>query len=418
MRASLQESIQDGLRRVSIMKKLAESCQRFVGRDDHGPSLEVAIVDHPIQHVGSVRGVALVALLGGPPRRWLPSPRGLEPWRRPRPGMLSSSVRPGPRGVRPFSFSGWGSTGRDKHRLAAARVCRTRWVDEAQAAFGVLEDPDGGQQLVRLTPNPTNPVAEWDISPVETAEPLRNPLVAPARPVVGPAGLLLFSAEDTVGNRDVYALETATGGLRRLTTSEGDDRQPSIDPEGRTVVFMSYRTGAGDLYRMNVDGSGLTRLTNHPLQDSRPWVRGDTVLFVRGRGEGDEDGNMELMLLDLRTGSETRLTENDWNDYDPRWSPDGTHICWLSEKDGHYESEVEVMELATGKRWNLSDSPGRDTLCRWTPDGRGIVYMAWRDGSESELFLKPFRGGRPMNLTRYPGEENMVDIMRLPDHFR
>ena len=45
------QSVQDGLRQVSIMEELAEGGQGFVGGDDHGSALEVAIVDHPIQHV-------------------------------------------------------------------------------------------------------------------------------------------------------------------------------------------------------------------------------------------------------------------------------------------------------------------------------------------------------------------------------
>ena len=45
------------------MKELAESGQGFVGGHDHGSCVEVAIVDHPIEHVGGVRGIALVPQL-------------------------------------------------------------------------------------------------------------------------------------------------------------------------------------------------------------------------------------------------------------------------------------------------------------------------------------------------------------------
>lgn len=308
-----------------------------------------------------------------------------------------------------------GFDGNDRHRIATDRICMALWSDEAEAVYGVLQDSDS--LLVKVTPNPANPIAEWDVAPLPAAGHLRATRLKSAAPVKGPGGLLLFSAEDTLGNRDVYALEPSTDQLRRLTTSEADDRLPSIDPDGRTVVFTSYRTGGGDLYRMNLDGTGLERLTNHPLQDSRPQVRGDSVLFVRGWGEEDEDGNMELMLLDLRTGAETPLTENHWNDLDPRWSPDGTHICWLSEKEGHYASDVEVMELATGKRWNLSDSPLRETACRWTPDGRGIFYLAF-DSESSEIVLKPFRGGDAFNMTKYRGEEGVIALMEIPPSLR
>jgi hypothetical protein len=65
MGATLQELVQNGLRKICIMQHLAESGQRLVGSHDHGPVLQVAIVDHPVEHVGGIRGVALIAELVG-----------------------------------------------------------------------------------------------------------------------------------------------------------------------------------------------------------------------------------------------------------------------------------------------------------------------------------------------------------------
>jgi len=56
-----EQAVQDGLGQVSIMKQLAEGGQRFVRGHDHGPCLEVAVVDHPVQHVGGIGSIALVA---------------------------------------------------------------------------------------------------------------------------------------------------------------------------------------------------------------------------------------------------------------------------------------------------------------------------------------------------------------------
>jgi Tol biopolymer transport system component len=314
-----------------------------------------------------------------------------------------------------------GFDGKDKHRLVPAFLCEGAWVAEAQALYGFLREggEPGTERLVRASPHPENPIAEWSVVPVASAADLVSPRIIRGFPVVGPGGTFLFSAEDQSGNRDVYALETGSGVLRRLTRDPAEDWMASMDPAGHRVVFVSHRTGGGDLYSMNLDGSGLMRLTDDPLQDSRPWVRGDSVLFVRGRGMDNEDGNMDLFLLDLnRPGSETRLTENGWNDLLARWSPTGEHICWQSEKAGHFESEIEVMELSTRRTWNLSNSPGFDVVCLWTPDGQGVVYLGRPDGQNIELFLAPLHGGDPMNLTNNPGEEGMLGWFRLPEALR
>lgn len=61
MSAPFEHAIEDRLREVSIMEKLAERRQGFAGGEDHGSVAEIAIVDDPVEHVGGVRSVALVA---------------------------------------------------------------------------------------------------------------------------------------------------------------------------------------------------------------------------------------------------------------------------------------------------------------------------------------------------------------------
>jgi hypothetical protein len=304
--------------------------------------------------------------------------------------------------------------GADKHRLSDAALCQSAWVAEAAALFGPVPDRDPESRLVRLTPDPNNPIAEWALAEVESARHLRGPWISRGNPKIGPGGVLVFSAEDEEGNRDIYALETGSERLSRLTTSPAVDEWPTLDPDGDRVIFSSRRSGDGDLYSVKLDGTGLTQLTRHPLRDGRPWVWGDSVLFVRGQGMGPEDGNMELVLLDLSSGSETQLTDNDWNDYEQMWSPDGRYICWQSERLGHYESDIMVMDLARGRSWDATEAPGRESDCRWTGTGNGLLYIHFVEGEGSDVFLQSLRGASPVNLTRYPGHESVVGFFRMP----
>jgi TolB protein len=253
---------------------------------------------------------------------------------------------------------------------------------------------------------------------VESASHLRAPRISRGNPKVGAGGLLVFSAVDGEGNRDVYALETTSLKLRRLTTAPEVDEWPTVAPGTDRVIFTSHRSGDGDLYSVSLDGTGLTRLTRDPLRDGAAWVRGDSVLFVRGRGTGAEDGNMELVLMDLSTGNETRLTDNTWNDYEQMWSPSGRFICWQSERLGHYVSDIMVADLAKGRIWNATRTPERESDCRWTPEGDGLLYLSFGADGGTEVYLRSLKGGAPVNLTRYPGEEAVIDYFSLPEGMR
>jgi TolB protein len=47
----------------------------------------------------------------------------------------------------------------------------------------------------------------------------------------------------------------------RLTNQPGQDTYPSMSPDGKFIVFESYRDGHAEIYRMDEDGSNVIRLT-------------------------------------------------------------------------------------------------------------------------------------------------------------
>jgi hypothetical protein len=61
MRAAFEQPVEYRLGQVAIMEHLAQCRQRLVGGDDDRPPLQVPQADDAEEHVGGVRGVALVA---------------------------------------------------------------------------------------------------------------------------------------------------------------------------------------------------------------------------------------------------------------------------------------------------------------------------------------------------------------------
>lgn len=305
--------------------------------------------------------------------------------------------------------------GTNKHRITEAETCTPRWAAQPGVLFARTRDGDGPWRLVSLRPDSSNPQAEWSVEVPEGTQGLVEPHMAAPGKAILDGRWLTFAATDSTGNRDIYVFDAVNQLLRRLTSWEGVDDMPFVDPVRRRVVFTSDRTGDGDLYAVSLTGEGPPeRLTDHPLMDSRPWVQGDSVLFVRGRGEGREDGNMELMMLDLGNGEETALTHNTWNDLGAAWAPDGRTICWQSEELGHFESEVWTMDLATGHTMNLTDSPGRDSECMWTPRGDAVVFMSSRLG-QYRVFLTTPRGGVALDLIGFDEYAEPGGFMPRPD---
>ena len=68
------------------------------------------------------------------------------------------------------------------------------------------------------------------------------------------------SGHDVVPTGDQFVV--AQVNKAGVTDSPGQDTYPSMSPDGKHIVFESYRDGHAEIYRMNADGSGVVRLTH------------------------------------------------------------------------------------------------------------------------------------------------------------
>ncbi|MFQ5795298.1 MAG: TolB family protein [Candidatus Bipolaricaulia bacterium] len=62
---------------------------------------------------------------------------------------------------------------------------------------------------------------------------------------------------------------------------------------------------------------------------------GTRVAFVSNR-----DGNLEIYIVDMQSGAVNRLTNNESNEIAPTWSPDGTQIIFSSDRTDNWELYV------------------------------------------------------------------------------
>jgi dipeptidyl aminopeptidase/acylaminoacyl peptidase len=88
-------------------------------------------------------------------------------------------------------------------------------------------------------------------------------------------------------------------------------------------------------------------------------------------------------------------------------SPDGTRIAYVvteidAEKD-EYRSSVWLVDLHGGGPVRLTRGPKRDTAPRWSPDGRHLAFLSDRADERPQLYVLPLDGGEPRKLTSLDG---------------
>jgi Tol biopolymer transport system component len=167
----------------------------------------------------------------------------------------------------------------------------------------------------------------------------------------------------------------------------------SFTPDGNALIYSM----GGSLWRQAIGSDEAVELT-HPQRayDYQPDVAGDGHSVVFSRYDGNA---IELWRLDFASGREQPLTSAGAVNVEPRLSPDGKRLVWVSTAGtGHFNLFIADMGAdglhnarpLLGARqskiaryyystWDHSINPS------WTPDGRRILYVsnpevAWGTG--------------------------------------
>jgi TolB protein len=87
---------------------------------------------------------------------------------------------------------------------------------------------------------------------------------------------------------------------------------------------------------------------------------------------------MELAAVRTDSTGLVRLTQSRGLDDYPAYSPDGSRLAFLSNRDGQFE--IYVARADGHDPVNISRHPLRDAFPTWEPDGRGVTFVSERDG--------------------------------------
>ena len=209
------------------------------------------------------------------------------------------------------------------------------------------------------------------------------------------AGILAAAAAGHYLTRraDPAAPRALITSFAQLTEQPGVEREPTIAPDGKTVVYVSRARGNSDLYLLRVGGRKAIPLTeDSDADDYAPAFSPDgTRIAFRSERAG---GGVFVMEA---TGESVRRVSD--SGYDPRWSPDGTELLVADERVADpmsraVNSTMWAVSIKDGTRRRIvkGDAVGG----RWSPSGRRIVYWGIQtppqrdiaivasDGSEAE----------------------------------
>jgi dipeptidyl aminopeptidase/acylaminoacyl peptidase len=195
---------------------------------------------------------------------------------------------------------------------------------------------------------------------------------------------------DSKGARNVWIADAPNFTGRQVTHYSGDDGVPMaslrITPDGRTVVFVrgSETNEAGRVAAPTSD------LTPRKQMVFAMEVDGESPRALGEMGCGEEgcedvqlspDGQFavwaarkQLWIAPVSGATPAhQLTDLPGDSNSPRWSPDGHHIAFVSNRGDH--SFIGTYDFGSDSVRYLAPSVDRDGSPRWSPDGKQVAFL-------------------------------------------
>lgn len=220
-------------------------------------------------------------------------------------------------------------------------------------------------------------------------------------------------------------------GDRRFTREPAS--APRWSPDGSTLAFLRRVDRTTRLFVAPLDGGEARPLTfddltitaavwspdgrrlalsGRPPRAERDAVernRPRVVTGLRDRLDGVgpfRDRRSHLYVLDVETGERSQVTDGDWDDIEPAWSPDGATLAFCSDRardrhDRHLRADVWSVPAAGGRARRLTRGRGQASQPVWSPDGSTIAFLGNEAGDDfwfhhTDLMTVPAGGGAPV----------------------
>ena len=214
-----------------------------------------------------------------------------------------------------------------------------------------------------------------------------------AATILGIAFSSLIHAAEIVTVKDTFNLEFA--------------QNPQISPNGKMVVYERHTSDVltdrryANLWMVNSDGSGHKQLTSGPHIDGNPrWSpQGEHFIFTSNR-----DQPKQIYRYSLAEEKIQKLTDLRFGPDNVRWSPNGEYLSFVKFVPSNPLQIAELPNPPEGAVWAEPAKLFDQLRYRW--DGIGYLERGMR-----QVFIVPSDGGaiRQISDNKYPNGGIMLD---------
>jgi Tol biopolymer transport system component/C-terminal processing protease CtpA/Prc len=182
--------------------------------------------------------------------------------------------------------------------------------------------------------------------------------------------------------RDIWIYDVKTNRHRKLTTFEGEDRNP-VFSNNNSIYYLSEKSGSFNVWKMSLDNmADVVQLTSFDKNPVRFLSVSDNGILCFGYNgevyilkEGENLEKINIKIANDEKENETEFVTFKSGATEMDLSPNGKEIAFIVRG----EVFVTSVDYETTKR--ITDTPEQERSVSFSPDGRSILYASERDSS-------------------------------------
>ena len=195
--------------------------------------------------------------------------------------------------------------------------------------------------------------------------------------------------------------------VRQVTKVDSLHLSPSWAPDGRSIVYTSYRSGDPDLYKHDLKTDKVTKLSGYRGIDSGGQFDAisNNVAF-----SGSVKGDTDIYVVPREGGKRKLLIKGRGLDVDPTFSPNGKWLAFVSGRYGNPHIFRADLSRQGDKIRVLSDhrltwAGWYNGTPAWSNDSQKIAFAGYdREIDRFDIFMIEPNGKKLERLTLRTGD--------------